>query len=133
MSAKLLRLTIENRQLIGSEYQVMLVLAWYADSSNKCSISISGLAFAAHLSKQSVIRALHSLTAPDAAAQGRSILTKVQEGSGTGISATYLINIELMRYHNRLRRRRFALLTADCPDLIYVGGCCASARRPSVK
>ena len=64
----------------------------------------------------------HSLTAPDAAAQGRSILTKVQEGSGTGISATYLINIELMRYHNRLRRRRFALLTADCPDLILRRG-----------
>jgi hypothetical protein len=108
MSAKLLRLTIESTQLIGSAYRVMLVLAWYADSSNECSISISDLASAAHLTKQSVIRALHSLTASDVEVEGRSILTKARQGRGTGIPATYLIDVDLMRDLNRRRQDRLA-------------------------
>jgi hypothetical protein len=108
MNKRLLNLVIRTEELKGAAYQVMLALAWNASSTNECSISISDLASAAHLTKQAVIRALHSLSAPDAAAEGRSILTRVRQGRGTGMPATYLINIDLMRDLNRRRRYRLA-------------------------
>jgi DNA-binding MarR family transcriptional regulator len=78
MNKRLLNLAIRTDELKGAAYQVMLALAWNSSSTNECSISISDLASAAHLTKRSVIRALHSLSAPDAAAEGRSILTRVR-------------------------------------------------------
>jgi hypothetical protein len=108
MSKRLLNLVITTHELKGAAYQVMLALAWNASVTNECSISISDLAADAHLTKQAVIRALHSLSAPDATAEGRSILTRVRKGRGTGMPATYLINIDLMRDLNRRRRYRLA-------------------------
>ena len=72
MNKRLLNLVIKTYELKGAAYQVMLALAWNSSSTNECSISILDLASAAHLTKQSVIRALHNLTAPDAAAEGRA-------------------------------------------------------------
>jgi hypothetical protein len=108
MNKRLLNLVIRTYELKGAAYQVMLALAWNSSGTNECSISISGLASAAHLTKQAVIRALHSLSAPDATTEGRSILTRVRKGRGTGMPATYLINIDLMRDLNRRRRYRLA-------------------------
>ena len=108
MNKRLFDLVVRTYELKGAAYQVMLVLAWNAGATDECSISISDLASAAHLTKQSVVRALHSLTAPDATAEGRSILTRARRGRGTGISTTYLINPDLMRDLNRRRRYRLA-------------------------
>jgi DNA-binding MarR family transcriptional regulator len=68
MNKRLLNLVIRTYELKGAAYQVMLALAWNSSATNECSISISELAAAAHLTKQAVIRALHSLTAPKVAA-----------------------------------------------------------------
>jgi hypothetical protein len=108
MNKRLLNLVIRTYELKGAAYQVMLALAWNSSATNECSISISELAAAAHLTKQAVIRALHSLTAPNAAAEGRSVLTRVRQGRATGMPATYLINIDLIRDLNRRRRYRLA-------------------------
>jgi hypothetical protein len=111
MNKRLLNLAIRTHELKGAAYQVMLALAWNSSSTNECSISISDLAADAHLTRKSVIGALHTLTMAHGPTDRRSILTKAKQGIGVGIPNTYLINLELLRDLNS--RRRLPPATTD--------------------
>jgi hypothetical protein len=95
MYMRLLNLVVSTHELKGAAYQVMLALAWNSSGTNECSISISDLAADAHLTKKSVINALHLLTMAHGPTDRRSILTKAKRGIGKGIPNTYLIDLEL--------------------------------------
>jgi hypothetical protein len=111
MNKRLSNLVVRTEELKGAAYQVMLAMARNSDATNECSVSIAELAAAAHLTKKSVIRALHLLTSPYGSIDLRSILTKTKHGIGVGIPNTYLIDLELLRDLNR--RRRLPPTTAD--------------------
>jgi len=114
MNMRLLNLVVSTHELKGAAYQVMLALAWHASVTNECSISISDLAADAHLTKKSVISALHLLTMAQGPTDRRSILTKAKQGIGVGIPNTYLINLDLMR--DLSRRRRYQRATGARGD-----------------
>src|SRR5277367_747018 len=104
MNKRLSNLVVRIEELKGAAYQVMLALAWNSDATNECTISISDLAAAAHLTKKSVIRALQLLTSPYGSIDLRSILTKTKHGIGVGIPNTYQVDLNLLRDLNRRRR-----------------------------
>ena len=104
MNKRLSNLVVRTEELKGAAYQVMLALAWNSDATNECTISISDLAAAAHLTKKSVIRALQLLTSPYGSIDLRSILTKTKHGIGVGIPNTYQVDLNLLRDLNRRRR-----------------------------